>query len=540
MTRGRPADGTQDLGALVTASSAPDGARLEVRSPFDGRLLAALPRSTPEDACEALARARAAQPAWAARPARERAAVLDRFGVLLADHRDEMLDWIQQETGKNRASALEEFADTVLWAHDVARRAPRLLADRRRAGAFPVLTRTVVRHVPRGVVAVIAPWNYPLALPIGDALPALAAGNAVVLKPDSQTPDTALLAVSLLCRAGLPAEVLQVVVGPGRELGPVLTGSIADEGARVAGSGRSPDAGEGSRAGADFLMFTGSSATGRELGRACADRLIGFAAELGGKNPLLVLSDADPVRAAAGAVQAAFSNTGQLCLSIERAYVDDAVWDRFVPALVERTRGLRLGAGTEWDIDMGSLTGAAQLRKVTAHVEDARAKGATVLAGGRPRPDLGPFFYEPTLLADVTPDMAVFSEETFGPVLSLFRVASDEEAIQAANASEYGLNASVWSRSASHARAVAERLRAGTVNLNEGYAAAWASHDAPMGGMGISGVGRRHGDEGILEYTEPQTIAAQRLVPVAGPAGVGHEQWGRLLMRGVRVLRRLR
>jgi acyl-CoA reductase-like NAD-dependent aldehyde dehydrogenase len=189
---------------------------------------------------------------------------------------------------------------------------------------------------------------------------------------------------------------------------------------------------------------------------------------------------------------------------------------------------------------MGSLAGEAQLRKVAAHVRDAVDKGATVLAGGHPRPDLGPYFFEPTLLADVTPDMRVFSEETFGPLLSLYRVDSDEAAIAAANDSEYGLNASVWSGDVRHARDVARRIRTGTVNINEGYAAAWASHDAPMGGMGDSGIGRRHGTEGLLKYTEAQTIAAQRLIPIAGPSSVSHERWGTALTWGVRALRRLR
>jgi acyl-CoA reductase-like NAD-dependent aldehyde dehydrogenase len=515
-TRKHAAGAGGALAALVTAEDAQGGATLEVTSPFDGAVLAVLPRSTPEDAERAVARGRTAQGEWARRPVRERAAVIECFGALLIDHRDEMLDWIQLESGKNRASALEEFADTVLWAHHVARHAPGVLRERRRAGAFPVLTHTIERHVPKGVVAVIAPWNYPLSLPIGDALPALAAGNAVVVKPDSQTPDTALFALRLLREAGLPAGAAQIVIGAGRELGPALTGH------------------------ADFLMFTGSSATGRILAQECAERLIGFSAELGGKNPLLVLGDADPERAAEGAVHAAFSNSGQLCISVERGLVHADVWDRFVPALVERTRALRLAAGTTWDADMGSLAGEAQLRKVAAHVRDAVDKGATVLAGGHPRPDLGPYFFEPTLLADVTPDMRVFSEETFGPLLSLYRVDSDEAAIAAANDSEYGLNASVWSGDVRHARDVARRIRTGTVNINEGYAAAWASHDAPMGGMGDSGIGRRHGTEGLLKYTEAQTIAAQRLIPIAGPSSVSHERWGTALTWGVRALRRLR
>ncbi|WP_417233720.1 succinic semialdehyde dehydrogenase [Arthrobacter sp.] len=506
--------GTGPLGprlATLVASAGAHGTNT-ICSPFDDTEIGRLPLSGDDDVEEAFRAARAAQAQWAAQPLSARATVFRRFAELVIEEKSALLDVIQRETGKARASAFEEVADVSRWASHAAHSGPGYLRERRRAGAFPVLTRTSERHVPVGVVGIITPWNYPFTLPAGDAIPALLAGNAVVLKPDSQTPHTALFALELLHRAGLPRGLMQIILGPGSRIGPAMIER------------------------ADFMMFTGSTATGKAVAEGCAARLIGFSAELGGKNPMLVLADADTQRAAAGAVNACFSNSGQLCISIERIYVHRDVWDEFVPAFLQRVNAMRLAGGLGWDADMGSLTGPDQLHKVSSHVSDAVERGATVLAGGRARPDLGPWFHEPTVLTDVLPDMAVAREETFGPVVSLYRVDSDEEAIAAANDTEYGLNASVWSRH--RGPAVARRLQAGTVNINEGYAAAWASHASPMGGMKASGMGRRHGAEGFRKFTEPQTIAAQRLVPVGGPPGLGHERWSRILSAGVRLLNR--
>ncbi|MYS16012.1 aldehyde dehydrogenase family protein, partial [Streptomyces sp. SID4982] len=229
--------------------------------------------------------------------------------------------------------------------------------------------------------------------------------------------------------------------------------------------------------------------------------------ELGGKNAMLVLDDADIEKAADGAVAACFPSAGQLCVSVERLYVAESVHDEFVAAFVARARNLEVGGAYDFGPDVGSLTTPAQLKTVTEHVDDAVAKGARVLAGGKARPDLGPLFYDPTVLADVTPDMTLYDHETFGPVVSVYPVRDDSEAIARANSTPYGLNASVWSRDGARGRAVAARLHAGTVNVNEAFAAAWGSVDAPMGGMGDSGLGRRHGAEGILKYTEAQTVA---------------------------------
>lgn len=482
-------------------------------SPAASPAAAPLP-ATPDDVRRAFATARAAQRAWAARPVKERAAVAQRFSKLLLARRSEALDLIQRETGKNRASAMEEFTDAVLYAAHVARTAPGVLRDQRRSGAFPVLTHTVEHRVSKGVVGIITPWNYPLTLPAGDAIPALVAGNTVVLKPDSLTPDTADFVLALLRQAGLPDDVMRVVHGPGKILGEVMVEN------------------------ADFMMFTGSTRVGRILAEQCARRLIGLSAELGGKNPMLVLEDADVRRAAAGAVNAVFSNSGQLCVSIERIYVHTAVWDEFLAAFLKRVNRMKLIPGTDWAADMGSLISSEHLATVAAHVEDAVAKGARVLAGGRARPDLGPTVYEPTVLTDVVVGMKVYDQETFGPVVSLYRVGSEAEAIHAANDTSYGLNASVWSRR--RGPEVARQLQAGTVNINEGYSAAWASYGAPMGGMKESGIGRRHGAEGILKYTEAQTIATQRVVPTSGPTWLSHKQWGAALTVAAGVLRKIR
>ncbi len=486
-----------------------------VEMPATGGVLGHVPRGTAEDVAAAAGAARQAQPGWGRLPAGRRSEVLLRFATLLLARQDEVLDLIQLENGKARRHAFEEIIDVAQVSRYYARTAPRLLQPRRRAGAFPVLTRTWEQHHPKGVVGVISPWNYPLTLGISDALPALAAGNAVIAKPDSQTPFTALWAAALLDEAGLPPGVLQVVTGSGQDLGSPVIGH------------------------SDFLMFTGSTATGRLVAAQAAERLIDYSMELGGKNAILILADADLGRAVPGAVRAAFSSTGQLCISMERMYIDAAVWDEFVPRFVRATRSLRLGHSLDYRRDIGSLISAKQLAAVARHVEDATSKGATVLAGGRPRPDLGPCCYEPTILAGTSPGMTVYAEETFGPVISLYRVSGPEEAIQQANASCYGLNFSVWTRDARQGRAIAGRLEAGSVNVNEAYAATWGSVDAPMGGWKDSGAGSRHGEHGLLKYTNAQTVSVQRLLPIAPPGFLPAAGYAKAMTAAMRALQRL-
>jgi succinate-semialdehyde dehydrogenase/glutarate-semialdehyde dehydrogenase len=462
----------------------------------------------------AVTKARAAATTWSATPVRERTRIARRFGKLILERRDDILDAIQADTAKARLAALDEILDVAGLTAYYARVAPKLLRPQRRAGAIPVLTKTIEHHVPVGVVGIITPWNYPFTLPASDLLPAILAGNTVVLLPDAATPRSADIIAEILADAGLPEGVLTVVHGGGRVHGTDLINR------------------------ADFIMFTGSTATGIIVAEQCATRLIGFSGELGGKNPLLVLDDADVQRAAKGAVRASFSNSGQLCVSAERAYVHTDMYDEFLETFVRETKAMTLGAGKDWDIDMGPLISAAQADRVMAHIDDAVAKGATVLAGGARRPDISPNFVEPTILTGVKDSMLLARNETFGPVISVYKVDSNDEALERANDSEYGLNTSVWSRRLG--TTVARTIRSGTVTINEGFSASFASHDAPMGGMKKSGVGRRHGSAGLLKYTDAQTVATQRIWGIAPLPGQSNEKFASLMTTAIGWLTKIR
>jgi succinate-semialdehyde dehydrogenase/glutarate-semialdehyde dehydrogenase len=496
-------------------ADAPSG-EIEVRMPFTGTVLTRLPETTVEQAGSAAQIARAAQSDWAATPVASRTEVLLRWHDAVLGAADDLCDVVQAESGKSRRDAFEEVADVANTLRYYGLVAERMLEPKRRRGALPLLTRTVELRHPHGLVGVISPWNYPLTLAAGDVIPALVAGNAVLHKPDSQTALTALMVRELALAAGLPAGVWQVVVGDGGTLGP----AVIDQ--------------------ADHIVFTGSTATGRGVAARAGSRLVGADLELGGKNPMIVCADAALPRAVEGAVRGAFSSAGQLCLSIERIYVHESVAAAFTSRLADAARKVRLGAAFGYRYEVGSLVGPGQLAKVQAHVDDAVARGAAVVAGGRRREDLGPYFFEPTVLTEVPSDATCFATETFGPVVSVYPVASDEDAIAAANGSEFGLNAAVYSRSYAHARAVAARLRAGTVNINEPYAAAWGSVDAPMGGVKASGIGRRHGREGLLTHTSAQTIAAQRLWPIGESGVLRGKAYQRVMTTGLRTLKALR
>lgn len=487
--------------------------------PFTSGPLATIPVSSPSDVAAAVERGRLAQRAWARADLAARTRVLDNLARIVLVRQSEVLDLIQLETGKARRSAFEEVGDVAQVARHYAVKSRSYLATGRPMGMIPLVTGVRVQRRPVGVVGAIAPWNYPLTLVLSEALPALVAGNAVVVKPDPQTTLTALWAAEVLEEAGLPAGLFQIVAG-GREVGEALVDR------------------------ADHVAFTGSTEAGRKVAARAGERLVGATLELGGKNAIYIADDVDVAAALPGIVRACFASTGQLCLSAERIVVHEAVAEEFVAKLVRDVRNLRLGAGLDYTADVGSLTSEAQLTKVAGHVDDAIARGAVVLAGGVHRSDLGPYFYAPTVLDEVPSDALVAREETFGPVVSVTRVRSDDEAVAVMNDSEYGLHMSVWSGDTARARKVAEQIEAGSVSINDGYMLTWGSVGAPTGGWKASGLGRRHGKASVEAMTQTRTVVtargAGRGLGIEAVFGLEGEAPSRILSAALEGMRKLR
>ena len=512
----RPASITDELLERLTSQVVSTGGGVwKLTEVYTGEVITALPQSTPADIETAFARAREAQRAWSQWPLKKRLKVFKQFHKLVLEHNETIVDLIQAESGKARRMAFDETCDVPMVTSHYLKRAPKLLAPVKRGGPVPVVSTSTEIRQPKGVVGIIAPWNFPFATGLSDAIPALMAGNGVVLKPDNKTALSPLYGVSLLYEAGLPKDLFQVVCGEGPDVGPTLIDN------------------------ANYVMFTGSTDTGRFIGQRAGQNLIGACLELGGKNPMIVLPDANLDEVVTGALFGVFGNTGQICMHIERMYIHDSIYDQFRDRFVEATKALKLSAAYDFEPEVGSLVSVDHKDRVASHVADAVEKGATVLAGGRERPDLGPAFYEPTILEDVTQDMLAGSCETFGPVVALHRYSTVDEAVALANDTDYGLNASVWGTDLKAAAAVGERIESGNINVNDPLAAAYASKGTPSGGVKQSGVGARHGDQGLLKYTDSINLAVLKKQVLAAPSDKPFEEHVEQTLKGLAVMRKL-
>src|SRR5579864_146654 len=463
--------------------------RVVSTNPATGEVLRELECVADVEVHSAVARARAAQPSWAALGVERRVATLGKFQRLLHEQKGEVATLITREAGKPYVEALLTEVLVVLDA-------TRFLVD----NAFGFLREQPVPHgsmamktktgrilrEPHGVIAIVSPWNYPLSIPAVDTLAALVTGNAVVLKPSEFTSLVALKLATLLHAAGVPKEVFQVVVGDGATGAALLNSEV------------------------DKLIFTGSVPTGKRIAQTAAARLLPVVLELGGKDPMLVLDDADLDVASSAAVWGAFVNAGQACLSVERCYVHQSVYEKFLTACVTKARELHVGNGMDPQTEVGPMIHERQLRIVDTQVEEARARGARVLTGGSRLPELGPHFYAPTVLADVTHEMSIMCEETFGPVLPVAPFSADAEAIRLANDSEFGLAASIWTRDRKRGEAIARQIAAGTVMVND-VISCFGISEAPHGGFKASGIGRSHGQFGLEEMVRVKYLDTDRL-----------------------------
>lgn len=451
---------------------------LEIRCPADGRVVGRVPDETPESVADAVAELRAAQPSWEALGAKGRAVWLRRLRDWLLDNERHLADVLQSETGKPRAEAAVEVSVVCAAVNYFAAKSPRFLADEkvRASSLLSVSKRLTTVYRPYAVVGVISPWNFPLAMPAMDVVPALMAGAAVLLKPSEVTPLSAVELARGWAEIGAPP-VFKVLTGAGQ------TGAAVVESV-------------------DFVQFTGSTRTGKAIARRAAERMIPYSLELGGKDPAIVLADADLDRAAAGVAWGGLFNAGQVCISVERVYVEAPVYEEFVAKLTAIVGSLRLGD------DVGALATPAQRDLVERHVGEAVRAGARALTGGRPT-GVGTFF-EPTVLVDVDHSMVCLREETFGPTIPVVKVADEDEAVRLANDSEYGLSATVWTGSRARGQRVARRLDVGAVNVNDTFANLFAL-TLPHGGWKESGVGTRFGGaRGVRKYARQQAVTAPR------------------------------
>ena len=461
---------------------------IAVDNPATGEVFAHVPNRTASELAEMAARGRAAQPAWEALGFDGRAEIFARCQKWFIDNQEQIIGAVVQETGKTyEDTLLAEISYAAAAFKHWAKVAPEYLGDERVKTSSPLVKgrKLVVRYAPVGLVGVIGPWNFPVTNSFGDCIPALMAGNSVILKPSEVTPTTSLLIAEGMYKCGIPKDVFQVATGDG-ETGASLIDLV------------------------DFIMFTGSTRTGRKVAVRAAENLIPYGLELGGKDPMIVLADADVERAANFATFYAMNNAGQVCISVERVYVEAPVYDQFVAKVTDNVRKLRqvkpTGPGST---DVGAVIFEPQIDIVESHVDDAVAKGAKVLVGGKAHRDGGRFF-DPTVLVDVDHTMTCMTEETFGPTLPIMKVDSIDEAIRLANDSPYGLQASVFSKDTNKAESVARRIEAGAVCIND-CQINYTALELPMGGWKTSGIGVRHGASGIRKYTKPQTLLVTKL-----------------------------
>jgi acyl-CoA reductase-like NAD-dependent aldehyde dehydrogenase len=459
-------------------------------APATGDLLADLPVTSDDGVRRVVGRARNAQQAWAAVPVRERAERLLRLRDAIAGRADELVETLARECGKPRHEALlhevTALLDAIGWC---AKHAPRILASQPVTLHLMRHRKSEVHFVPRGVVGVVSPWNFPLIIPMGSVVEALVAGNACVVKPSEITPLVALKAKEIYDSTGLPEDLFGVVIG----FGP--TGQALID------------------AGIDYCVFTGAVETGRKVAAACGARLVPCTMELGGKAPLVACEDCDVERTARAIVFGGFANSGQVCISVERVYAHERVY----APLLERVRTLvgelRQGDPSRDYVDVGAMTFSRQMEVAERLIEDAVRKGARLVCGGHKRSGPGQFF-EPTVLADCDHDMSVMREEIFGPVVPFMRVRSDDEAVALANDSHLGLNAYVFTRQAQRARRLAERIEAGSVVVND-VLSNYATVEAPFGGIKQSGFGRVHGPESLRDMCQRKHVSFDRVPPPA-------------------------
>ncbi len=474
----------------ASANGGDAAGEIVVVNPATGQEIGRVPERSADEVAALARQARAAQPGWNALGFDGRAAILLRAQKWVVDNRERIIETIVAETGKTYEDALIAEVNYAASAFGFwSKNAPKWLADERIKTTSPFVLgrKLVVRYQPLGLVGVIGPWNYPLTNSFGDCIPALAAGNAVILKPSEVTPMTSLLMAEALRECGFPEHVYQVATGRGE-----TAEALIDE--------------------VDMVMFTGSTRTGKKVMARAAQTLTPVSLELGGKDPMIVLSDADLERAANAAVYYSMQNGGQTCISVERVYVEEPVYDEFVAKVTEKTLGLRQGVPTgPGAVDVGAITSPPQMDIIESHVEDARAKGAKVVVGGRRGSGPGDF-YEPTVLVDVDHTMKAMTEETFGPTLPIMKVRDAEEAVRLANDSPYGLSGSVWTKDAAKGEAIARRVQSGAVDVNDAMLN-YTALELPMGGWKASGLGTRHGEGGIRKFCAQQAILVTRLAP---------------------------